>query len=268
MNNAFGKIKNIVGGAGVFLFFVVRVAGAQPSLEVSQIGFDNRYFAVVDGQKVKEGDVVEGLKVEDIGKDYVIFVSENGEYFLRELPHQAADNKISVVTENRKVPPKNGQETGLQGSREIQQNIEQADGYVAEAARLLTNKQVISQAMYQKALGFYEKAEQALQYALEKTLDSFYQERLRTELAGLWDAKDRIYKEKAGLQESITKAIVNRQLVIGMTKSDVLKSWGKATQINYANYAGNREEQWVYGNSVETAKYLYFDGDILTSMQY
>lgn len=34
------------------------------------------------------------------------------------------------------------------------------------------------------------------------------------------------------------------------------------------NYSGNAKEQWVYGTDIVNQKYMYFDGDILTSWQF
>jgi hypothetical protein len=53
---------------------------------------------------------------------------------------------------------------------------------------------------------------------------------------------------------------------LGMSPQDVLdSSWGKPDKINRTTRASGTSEQWVYRNRVEG--YLYFDNDVLTSVQ-
>lgn len=50
---------------------------------------------------------------------------------------------------------------------------------------------------------------------------------------------------------------------IGMSKQQVLESsWGKPKDINRTVTAYGTNEQWVYDGG-----YLYFDGDLLTTVQ-
>lgn len=68
-------------------------------------------------------------------------------------------------------------------------------------------------------------------------------------------------KEKYGI--SIATMIVNRQVKIGMTKAMCRESWGNPYDINRTETVYGTREQWVYGGS----RYLYFEGDILTTIQ-
>ncbi|GAA4845446.1 hypothetical protein GCM10023310_24240 [Paenibacillus vulneris] len=65
---------------------------------------------------------------------------------------------------------------------------------------------------------------------------------------------------------SETKDLIRREKVaIGMTREQVLVSWGKPDNVNAY---GGKMEQWVYryGSSFK-AQYLYFSGNILDSIQ-
>ena len=53
---------------------------------------------------------------------------------------------------------------------------------------------------------------------------------------------------------------------LGMSPQDVLdSSWGKPDKINRTTRASGTSEQWVYRERIEG--YLYFDNDVLTSIQ-
>ena len=61
---------------------------------------------------------------------------------------------------------------------------------------------------------------------------------------------------------NIKNEILNGRVLIGMTKDEVVASWGKPDHINSTVTRSADREQWVYYGT-----YLYFDGDRLTSYQ-
>ena len=65
------------------------------------------------------------------------------------------------------------------------------------------------------------------------------------------------------VKQDILKGIIK----IGMTKDQVLASWGKPDDINKTVTQYNTHEQWVYNSGSYYSRYLYFDGDQLTSWQ-
>lgn len=68
------------------------------------------------------------------------------------------------------------------------------------------------------------------------------------------------FKEKYGFDPKLGK---NYDVSIGMTKDEVLNSkWGRPQDVNKTTTKYGVHEQWVYRN-----KYLYFDDEILTSIQ-
>ncbi len=71
-------------------------------------------------------------------------------------------------------------------------------------------------------------------------------------------------RKKAGDVKRIQDAISRKAVILGMTKANVLKSWGKPSDINRSVSNYGVSEQWVYGSY---GTYLYFDDGILTSFQ-
>jgi hypothetical protein len=102
------------------------------------------------------------------------------------------------------------------------------------------------------------KFDDASRYA--KTYDTVDDAEFRTMQSGVDKRLDDAALAKA-------KAQAKKEGVrIGMTKQEVLdSSWGKPTSVNATTTARGTREQWVYGDY--RRGYLYFDGDILTSIQ-
>lgn len=63
------------------------------------------------------------------------------------------------------------------------------------------------------------------------------------------------------------KSISERKVFIGMEKLELIYSWGEPNDVNKTTYSGNVHEQWVYGNPIYGANYVYLDNDIVTSYQ-
>jgi sRNA-binding protein len=60
----------------------------------------------------------------------------------------------------------------------------------------------------------------------------------------------------------IQELIKSKKMQLGMTKEQVIFSWGKPEQINRSVGSWGVHEQWVYGGT-----YLYFENDVLISWQ-
>ena len=65
--------------------------------------------------------------------------------------------------------------------------------------------------------------------------------------------------------EEIQKTIKEKKVSVGMTKEQVLLSWGKPKEVNSDSNKYGTSEQWVY--SVWGGNYLYFDNGTLSSIQ-
>jgi len=67
---------------------------------------------------------------------------------------------------------------------------------------------------------------------------------------------------------SLDEATAQKRVVVGMTREQVLKSWGSpyTIDVTYTN-AGLRREQWVFEDWADSAtvthRYLYFEEDAL-----
>jgi len=66
-------------------------------------------------------------------------------------------------------------------------------------------------------------------------------------------------------QERTKQAILSGNVFIGMTKEQARASWGEAYKVNRTLTQYGVHEQWVYG--IYSYSFLYFDDDILTSIQ-
>ena len=62
--------------------------------------------------------------------------------------------------------------------------------------------------------------------------------------------------------KDIISLIKAQRIIIGMTKEQILLSWGKPDKINRTVGSWGVHEQWIYGD-----KYLYLENDKLTSFQ-
>lgn len=72
--------------------------------------------------------------------------------------------------------------------------------------------------------------------------------------------------EKARQRRLIKEAIRNKQVMIGMTKADVIASWGRPSDINRTIRSSGVREQWVYRSKSGDAQYVYIRNGKVTSI--
>jgi len=110
----------------------------------------------------------------------------------------------------------------------------------------------------------YKKALDVAQCALEHSLRSGDTDKEK-------EMRDIINKSSVAMSridERIKKAIKNRRVVTGMSKEDVIKSWGQPRDINRTVTSGCVHEQWCYRDVLEgTDRYVYFENGVVTSWQ-
>ena len=75
--------------------------------------------------------------------------------------------------------------------------------------------------------------------------------------------KKKVELEIKGYPLKIRKAIAEEKIVLGMTKRQLILSWGKPESINSTVTAAGRNEQWVYGSGW----YVYFTNGIVSAWQ-
>jgi len=121
--------------------------------------------------------------------------------------------------------------------------------------------------------GRLEKARAPMQQALEqerqRQAQALEQERRRRELAleqeRLRQAQERRRQEISAKPwpEKIKRAVLEKQIEIGMTSDQVTAAWGRPESVNETITATSRQEQWKYPGPT----YLYFNNGTLTTVQ-
>lgn len=74
----------------------------------------------------------------------------------------------------------------------------------------------------------------------------------------------RLREKHPDWDEEICRLILQGKIRLGMTKEQVIASWGKPERVNRSVGTWGIHEQWVYGTF---GPYLYFENGILTSWQ-
>ena len=63
--------------------------------------------------------------------------------------------------------------------------------------------------------------------------------------------------------EQISKA----EISVGMNRHELLMSWGVPNDVNTTTVAGGTSAQWIYGDPIYGANYVYLDNDVVTAIQ-
>lgn len=67
--------------------------------------------------------------------------------------------------------------------------------------------------------------------------------------------------------EQYIKSVSEKKVATGMTKIEVVYAWGSPNDIKRSIYSNATYEQWIFGNPLYGASYVYFDNDKVTSIQ-
>jgi Protein of unknown function (DUF2845) len=66
----------------------------------------------------------------------------------------------------------------------------------------------------------------------------------------------------------IALAVAKKQVFIGMSEEEVVRSWGKPNKINRSVNARNIHEQWIYERGeIGNSQYLYIEDGVVRSIQ-
>ena len=99
----------------------------------------------------------------------------------------------------------------------------------------------------------------------EQRLQRIRDEQRQRELEEQQAAKER---EEAQLRHiRRMQLIAHNKVAIGMSKDDVLKSWGEPDRINRTLRSSSTSEQWVYRSGREKAQYVYIRDGVVSSIQ-
>lgn len=127
----------------------------------------------------------------------------------------------------------------------------------------------LAEEYFKKGLELYKKesyyfAEEQFKMALK-----FYPKFTK---AKRWLKKAQYWANMTPEQREYEKAIQQHKIMIGMTKEQVIRAWGKPNDINRTVFKDlwgveHVHEQWIYGIFPYSETYLYFEDGILTSWQ-
>jgi hypothetical protein len=84
---------------------------------------------------------------------------------------------------------------------------------------------------------------------------------IKRKQGGQWESREEEIRSKKW-SSRITNAVINKDIILGMTKEQVIASWYRPNDINRSVGSWGVHEQWIYNNT-----YLYFEDGILTSFQ-
>ena len=79
-------------------------------------------------------------------------------------------------------------------------------------------------------------------------------------------AGDRGLRLQAERDQRIRRLVGAGQIATGMTESELVAAWGRATSINTDLYAGGKtSKQWIYQRAGGGTQYVYTDGTYVTA---
>lgn len=86
-------------------------------------------------------------------------------------------------------------------------------------------------------------------------------------VSGLVAEMDKARREgEKDTQSAIAEAIRSHSPMIGMTKAQAIQACGTPEKVNTTISGSGTREQWAY-DFYGSRSYLYFDGDLLTTIQ-
>lgn len=77
----------------------------------------------------------------------------------------------------------------------------------------------------------------------------------------------RYLAERVGSSPQSLESVSNAKISIGMNRHELIMSWGLPSDINSTHTASGESAQWVYGNPIYGANYVYLDNDVITAIQ-
>lgn len=73
--------------------------------------------------------------------------------------------------------------------------------------------------------------------------------------------------ENVGTSAEKMELIAQAKISIGMNRHELLMSWGAPDDTNTTNTAYGSSTQWIYGNPLYSANYVYMSDDVITTIQ-
>jgi len=258
-----GKILNCFILLFLFAAFAsLPVGAAEPPLTVQGIMPGENPIAIVNGNVVKPGDVVEGARVSRITDNAVIFILPDGRETAAAI--SAPPEKKTEPVKPPQSPRPAAVSPSLPGSEELFLRLSRSQALAREAEGR-EKKNVLSVTELQKIAGLYEKSQREAQYVIENSSDPRLIEQVKSVLPAIREQRQIVIKKKNTLEDSIRAALAGNKLILGMTKNDVTRSWGKPRGINTGKPGEDITEQWVYDRDRSRRVLLLFADDILVA---
>ena len=88
-----------------------------------------------------------------------------------------------------------------------------------------------------------------------------------SKLSGDQRRRIKYVKNHPNISNKFKSAILNGEIILGMTDEIVIASWGYPDDKNRTVGSWGIHEQWIYSNGVKSITYLYFENGILKSWQ-
>jgi hypothetical protein len=262
------KVIRSIFVLGWFGFAAFPVFSAETPIEIQGIMPGDEPLAIVNGNVVKPGDRVEGMTVEYIGEQTVRFCCVDGKEVEKTITAKKTDTpKVKNIPADAGVAVANkpGGPVPAQPGPVLAELSRARD--IALEAEQLEKKTVLSVADLEQIIGLYDRSQREAQAALAKAADPGMAEDIKKVIAAMREQRSATAKKKQELEAVIRKAITDHKVAIGMTKNDVVRSWGKPAKINTGKYSRDIDEEWIYERVKSKRVQLYLSTDICVAAQ-
>lgn len=227
--------------------------------------------AIINDQIVRVGDSLDGLRVVEIGADYVLCQTSKGKIELRlheaetvektnkalgtKQPRGANSVKSAAAIQAPAPAPTSGSKD-LKARKSLNRSIE----YLKEGDALLKSPLVFER-LYAKAASLCDDADREAQAAFRAVADDALRLGIKEHIDRVRQAKQKILNEKSNFNTRVRTLISAHQLMTGMTQRDVVSSWGQPLMQN----RDGGLEKWIYQDNNGYQKELVFKDGIMVS---
>ena len=234
---------------------------ADQSLRLSGIMNGEEPTAIINDQILAVGDSVEGVRIIEIGSDFVKCHGAQGTFELKlntsalvSKPKVPANSSIVATKDVKPSSIKSNSAKDLQARTSLNQSLE-----LLKQADTLLKSPLVFERLYVKSAQLCDEAEREAQTAFRVVNDDAFRLAIKQHIDKVRQAKEMILKEKANLATHIRSLIAAHQIKTGMTSRDVSSSWGPPLMRN----RDGQLEKWVYQDNNSNQKELVFRDDIL-----
>lgn len=242
------------------LLLGLSLAIANEEYELSGIMQGNPPVAIINQELVEVGVSLGRCSVHAIKTESVDLVCGDT-HILKTIVLPEVENSTVIVPKVRRVTEGSVE---AQLDEKLAKKISEGDTHWAQARAFVANKKVFSQNDYDAVLAIYDNAIQLFRFAQNIAKDSMMKGGMKQKIDAVMAEKARVHGAKVQFLAGLKAAIASKQILLGMSKEDVLQSKGKPKSFNPADFQGVSLEQWIY-NEKDKELVLNFENDILIS---